>query len=304
MTKPELDLSCFSYLASARVLKIAKYPQPNSGAEITEVTESIAADGTMVSGAASRLGLRVGFVGNNVGGDNEGKAILKYFKRNNVTHAIKANRSIKTPFIAVFSDNDGNREWFSYISDARRDLEHVNAEVIQKSALAYIDCYTITQTAALRAVDIAQKSQVAIFLNLGGDPLTSELTASLHQKGITIVQTNLEEEKHNDAERLTQEIFDAIKPEIAIVTMGTKGAIARTSASYEYAHAYPIEVKHVHGAGAAFSAGIAFGYLQEWPLNQSLQFACALGSMSCTVEHGFDTFSAEDVKQFIGNWIN
>ena len=75
--------------------------------------------------------------------------------------------------------------------------------------------------------------------------------------------------------------------------------MAVTSSGEFRALAYLVDVLHLHGAGAAFSAGFTFGYLKDWDTQKSLEFACALGSLNCTVETGFDAFSQEDVENFM-----
>lgn len=70
MTK-ELDLSCFSYLASTQILQIEEYPQLNSGAEVKGVIDSLAADAPMAAITASKLGLKVGLIANSLCEDEQ-----------------------------------------------------------------------------------------------------------------------------------------------------------------------------------------------------------------------------------------
>lgn len=298
----ELDLSCFSYLATAKVLQIEKYPKPNYGAEVLGVIDTLVADGPIVAIAVSHLGLKAGFVGNRVGGDDEGKAILERFKRNKITAAVEVNPERKTPFIIVLSDKEGDREWFPYIPKALQDLKRVDLEILRKSSLVYIDFYQVIRPAAERAITFAHEWGIPIFINLGGSPFTSEMAESLQNKGVVIIQTNLDETASGDAKRLARQIFNSVKPEVSTITLGRKGAIAYTSSSYIHVPAYSVKALHFHGIGAAFSAGFALGYLNNWELGKSLRFACALGSMSCTVKNGFDRFSKEEVEQFIEDW--
>lgn len=299
MSKSKLDLSCFSYLAHARVLQIEQYPKPNYGTEVLGVIDTLAADGPIVATAASNLGLKVGFVGNRVGKDNEGKTIIKHFKKNNIKTFVKVDASRKTPFILVLSDSEGNREWFPYIPHVVEELMQVNLEILAHSSLAYIDLYSVIQPAAERAIIYAHEHKIPIFLDLGGTPFTSEIAASIQNKGVAIIQTNLDESDFNYAQTLARQIFLSVKPEVSIVTLGREGAIAYTASSCIHTPAYSIKVLHVHGAGAAFSAAFSLGYLNHWEIEDSLQFACALGSLSCTTENGFDRFSQEEVQKFI-----
>lgn len=295
----KLDLSGFSYLAKARVLKIDKYPKPNYGAEVREVIDTLAADAPMVVVAASHLGLKTGLITNSIGANSEGDEVVSYFKRNQVRFSFTRNQEIKTPFITVLSDNAGDRKWFPYIPNAVSELEQANFNLIAQSSIAYIDFYEIIRKPAQKAVEFANRNKTPCFINLGGSPFTPEVSRFLKGKDIAIVQTNLDEAEVDNAPLLAQNIFSEIKPKVAIVTLGSKGAVACTLEGVVSIPAYKVNVKHLHGAGAAFSAGYAYCYLKGLDVDESLRFACALGSLNCSVERGFDAFSLENVESFI-----
>lgn len=295
----ELDLSCFSYLASARVLQIEKYPQLNSGAEVNGVIDTLSADGPMVAIAASRLGLKVGLVTNSLGEDEIGQTIKSSLQKNAVVNSIDSLKEKRTPFIIVLSDSGGNREWFAYIRDAQEELKNAELSQVDTSSLAYIDLYAGIQEAALRAVNHAEQENVPVFLNLSGDIPTDELMEQLANKSIVIAQIGLHESQEGNAEEIARRIYEFINPKISIVTLASKGAMVVTGKTLVKTKAHSVDILHVHGAGAAFSAGFAFGYLNSWDLQKNLEFACALGSLSCTKERGFEEFTLEEINELI-----
>lgn len=295
----ELDLSCFSYLSSARVLRVEEYPRLNNGAEITRVIDTLAADGPMVAIAASRLGLKVGLIANSLGEDETGRSIKNNLQGNAVTNSIDNLPGKKTPFIVVLSDLSGNREWFAYIKDAQEELTKVDLSQISNPSLAYIDLYSDIEGASLRAINYASQDNVPIFLNLSGDVPMAELIAQLVNKSIAITQIGLHESREDDAEEVARQVFEFVKPKISIVTLAGKGAIAVSGKTVIKTQAYPVDILHVHGAGAAFSAGFAFGYLHNWDLQRNLEFACAFGSLNCTKERGFEDFTMEEINELL-----
>jgi sugar/nucleoside kinase (ribokinase family) len=295
----EIDLSCFSYLATARVLQINKYPQLNVGAEVNGVIDTLAADAPMTAIAASRLGLNVALITNPLGDDDQGKSISRNLEQNKVANSINLLPDIKTPFIVVLSDDEGNREWFSYIREAEKELIKVDLAQIDNSALVYIDLYSGIREASLRAIDYATEKGVPIFLNVSGDIPPPELIAKLKRENIAIIQIGLHESRETEAEKIAVQIYDTFDPKVSIVTLASKGAIAVSGKTVVKTQAYSVDVVHVHGAGAVFSAGFAFGYLQNWGLQQNLEFACAIGSLSCTKERGFEQFTLEKINQLI-----
>lgn len=294
-----LDLSCFSYLASARVLQIDKYPQLNGGTEVTGIIDSLAADAPMAAIAASRLGLNVGLIANPLGDDEQGKNVNASLARNNISKSIVQLSDRKTPFIVVLSDKSGNREWISYTKEAENELFNADLSQISDASLAYIDLYAAIRPASLRAVDYATEHNVPIFLNLSGDIPNPELLEKLTDKKIAFIQIGLSESQESEAVTVATQIYEALNPKVSIVTLASKGAIAVSGKAIIKTSAHSVDVLHVHGAGAVFSAGFIFGQSQGWGLKQTLEFACAVGSLSCTKERGFEEFTLDEINQLI-----
>ena len=51
---------------------------------------------------------------------------------------------------------------------------------------------------------------------------------------------------------------------------------------FHYAPAYRVDPVDTTGAGDTFHAGFIFGFLQGWPLQRQLEFACAAAALNCT----------------------
>lgn len=300
MKNDNLDLVCFSYLAPGTIFKIKQYPKINYGTEILETIKTIAADGPMVAVGCARLNLKVGLITNPIGKDQ--KQIINYLNKQNVISKIKILPKFKTPFIIILSDSKGNREWFPYIPKVNLYLKKVNLGLLRKSSLVYIDYYQVIREASQRAINFASHHKIPIFINLGGSPFTSKVSNSLKEKNIVIIQTNLEENKAKNAPSLAKRIYHGVKPKIAIVTLGSKGALAVTSNKMIKVPTFKVKVNHLHGAGAAFSVDFIFGYLNGWETEKCLLFGCTLGTINCTLERGFETFSQKEVKEFLKKW--
>lgn len=295
----KLDLSCFSYLASAQVLQIQKYPELNGGAEILNVIETLAADAPMTAIVASRLGLSVGLISNQLGDDSSGREIVETLRKNKIVNSIKNITGQKTPFINVLSDKDGNREWLAYIKDAEKSLITTDLSQIKSASLVYIDLYEGIKESSLRAIDYASENGTPIFLNLSGNIPTQELISRLTNKNIEVVQIGLHESQESEAVSVVNSIYSTIKPQVAIVTLASRGAIAIDKNGIVKAAAYLVKMVHVHGAGAMFSGGFIFGYKKNWSLQKTLQFACATGSLGCSKERGYEDFNLEEINKLI-----
>jgi hypothetical protein len=52
------------------------------------------------------------------------------------------------------------------------------------------------------------------------------------------------------------------------------------------APAFRAEIRHTHCAGAAFSGGLIYGLLHDWPMQDCLELASASGALRCEREQG------------------
>jgi sulfofructose kinase len=69
---------------------------------------------------------------------------------------------------------------------------------------------------------------------------------------------------------------------LAAATLGHDGVLAYSDAGFCYRPAYRVPVVDTTGAGDIFHAGFIYGFLQDWPLEQTLDFACAAAALNCT----------------------
>ena len=63
---------------------------------------------------------------------------------------------------------------------------------------------------------------------------------------------------------------------------GTKGVLAWDGERFHYAPAFQVDAVDTTGAGDMFHAGFIYGFLQGWPLQRQLEFACAAAALNCT----------------------
>lgn len=84
--------------------------------------------------------------------------------------------------------------------------------------------------------------------------------------------------------RQALEILNKSCPTVAI-KLGARGGLACQNGQAVTAPSLPVQVVDTVGAGDTFDTGFLYGYLNGWPLEKSLQLACACGSLS-TLEPG------------------
>lgn len=295
----KIDLLCFSYLASAKVFIIDKYPKINSGAKIYKTFNSLSADGPLVAIIVTRLGLKTCLLSNQVGRDKEGREIIQTFKKNKVINLSKPTKE-QTPSITVLSDKKGNRVWLAYLKEIEKELLKINLSITRKTQLVYIDFYEIIKQASLRIIKYVNHYDIPIFLNLSEKIPSKKTVNFLRNKNIVILQISLSESQEKIAEKYGYEIYQTIRPKILVTTLGRKGAMVFDGKRRLKENALQVKVLHGHGAGAAFSAGFSYGYLKKLSLEKTLKLACVLGSLNCAQKHGYEEINLKEVKKIIG----
>jgi sugar/nucleoside kinase (ribokinase family) len=96
-----------------------------------------------------------------------------------------------------------------------------------------------------------------------------------------IIQTNVDDDNAAEAPRIASFILEDTGAEWVVITAGASGAFALSPIERLSVPAFRAEVHHTHCAGAAFSGGLIYGLLHDWPIRDSLELACASGALRC-----------------------
>ena len=86
-------------------------------------------------------------------------------------------------------------------------------------------------------------------------------------------------------EEAARRLFDA-GAEIAIVTLGERGAVVCWDEGLRRFHAYAVDVVDTTGAGDAYHGAFMYALLQGWDVPRMAKFASAVGSLNCRAMGG------------------
>ena len=88
--------------------------------------------------------------------------------------------------------------------------------------------------------------------------------------------------------------------EIAVVTLGERGAVVAWEGGTQAFPAYPVDVVDTTGAGDAYHGAFLYTLLQDWELPRMARFASAVGSLNCRALGGRNALpTREEVDQFM-----
>lgn len=275
------DLACFSYLACATVLHVSAYPKADTGAAVVRSHVSLAGDGPIAATLAAQRGFATVLVANPMGHDSNGQVVSKYLAESGVRLSAPAAVTAHSPQLTVITDHAGTRTWLADLHEACAVLRQADVSPLRSARLAYVDCYSLIASESARAIRAAASAGVPVIMNLGNDELHPAVAAAAQSAVVFAVQTGLPEEEAAKAPAAGADLLSRVSPRAAVVTLGSLGVYARTKDEEIRVSARPVRVRDTHGAGAAFSAGLATAYLEGSDLRTALQRACEEGTQHC-----------------------
>ncbi len=301
MSRKFQPVVCFSYLAAAELWQVPRFPSANYGAEVLDAARSIAADAPMASAVLTTLGMPTLLLANDIGNDQKGSEVGIWLQRYGVSTTARVKMDTTTPQIVVVADDDGTRTWFSHLRGVSDALTVVDLSPFLSASFAYIDCYQLIETPAVHVIRAARSAGVPLLVNLGGSQLSSAVIAAVRGYAGLIIQSNADEAACADVPRVAHEILAATGAAWVVITAGAAGAVALSESQQLASPAFRVSVRHTHCAGAAFSGGLIYGLLHDWPMEDCLTLACASGALRCERAHHEPMPTLAELQAVIGS---
>lgn len=292
---------CLSYLAAAELWQVERFPATNYGAEVLGIEQSVAADAPMAAAVLAALGVPVLLVANDLGDDAAGAEVRGWLQRFGVTTTARTAAAVSTPRIVVIADQQGSRTWFPHLPGVVGDLAAVDLSPVGVAPYAYIDCYELIESPAVRAIHAVRAAGVPLLLNLGGSPLSPGVCAAIRGLPRLVIQTNVDDGTAGQAPQFARSLLAATDAAWVVVTAGTAGAVALSARQALVAPAFRVSVRNTHCAGAAFSGGLLYGLLQDWPMEESLTLASASGALRCEHAHREPMPGLDELRAFMAS---
>jgi len=266
--------------------------------------------------AAANLGAETGFIGV-VGEDEFGELLLDRLGKDGVdTSHIRVAKGYTTGTAFNMYYSSGARKFLFHLRHAAagqlapRDIDedYVSSSKfvhVMGSALALSDS---SRKACYSAAEIAEDSGVAVTFdpNLRPELLDIETIRKICKpllKVSRVVLPSRDESKAltgiSDPAESGRALLD-MGPEMAVVKMGAKGALAVTRDETVFEPAFRVSEVDPTGAGDVYDAAFVYGLLRDWPLRRTMEFAGAAGAIKVTKQGPMSgPASLEEVEEFI-----
>ena len=295
------DPDVFSYgVVSASTLYTvnAAFPAAEDYAEIEREDFMTGGEATNSSIVLARLGARVMLDGNWLGDDDAGRRVRALLDRYRIdTSRLTFRKDYGSVREVVFAAN-GTRTIFGTYGKMLdgADWNRPKERDIVRAKVVCLDPFF--GEASLRVASIGFEAGIPVVTV--DCPCDAALLACT--SAVVIAESYLRE---NYAGEQVDDVFrrylDAT-PGLVIFTFGDSRIwYAKPGGQIAAFEPYPVEVLDTSGAGDAFRAGVVYGFLKGWEVDEIIRFSSAVAAIVCTRSPGvLDAPGYDEVVNFIG----
>ena len=284
----------FGMLTPVVIAVVDQLPEHNTGAVIKEVSEFVFDDAAIVACLLRQWGVPSAIIGTAVGDDFRGHHLADQLEEWGVQADVRFTQNTTHPYEVDVSDSGGARTYFWQRSpQILATLDAADLSPLQGSRILYVDWYDGDHI--LRAMDEAARLGIPVFLNFEHGHVDADLLKRYAGRA-TICQAV------TDAAQLGEEpplevarklLRTGVKT--ALITLAGEGCLALQGGEAIRIHAARVEPIDGCGAGATFSAGYIYGYLQGWSFSDTLRFATAAASLKVS-RAGLEMFPVDQIQ--------
>ena len=263
----------FGMLTPVYIMALDKLPRRNTGAIVREVSEFVYDDAAIIAGALRQWGVPTGMIGTALGDDMLGHHVASKLKEWGVQGEVRFTQEYKTPLEVNVSDKTGARTYFWQRSDEiLSTLDTADLSLLKGAKLLYVDWYDGNRI--LRAIEEANRLGVPVYLNLEHGHKAPHILRRYAGR-VTICQAVTDAAQLGRKRAMLTVARKLLKSGIktAIITMASQGCLVVQGDEIVRVYAPRVKAVDGSGAGATFSSGFIYGYLNGWNLEDSVRFA-------------------------------
>lgn len=232
--------------------------------------------------ACARLGLRAKYIGA-LGDDERGRIQMESLRASalDIEHVqVRPGCANQSAYIIVDQSTGERTVFWRRDNCLRIEPEQITPEQIACARLLHIDGHDTPAVA--HAAQIARQRGIPVTADVdtiypGFDqvlPNIDYLIGSSEFPGRWTGET--------DPLRALTVLQDEYGMEVAAMTLGAHGALARVDGEFVYSPAYIVDCVDTTGAGDVFHGAFCYAVLQGMPMRQALDFSNAMAALNCT----------------------
>ena len=268
--------------ATDTLIRLPLFPSRGSKVEYTEETQQPGGQVASAMVACQRWGLRTRYVGK-LGDDQAALLHADSFAAAGVETRLIRVAGAPSPRSLILVDDEGERTVLGR-RDERVVLqpEELDKGWITDARALLIDGHDTA--AAVQAAQWARAAAMAVVADVdevypGIEDLLGAVDYLIASRDLPGRMTG-----EKDLHRSLQVLAKRFGGRLVAATLGAGGVLAWDGERFHRAAAYRVPVVDTTGAGDIFHAGFLFALLQNWPLPEQLDFACAAAALNCTAQ--------------------
>lgn len=293
------DVYAYGVVASSKHYSIrGAFPGPEGYAEIDEIHYMTGGEATNSSIVLSGLGVRVKLDGNWLGATDAGRRTKSLLEGYSIdTSSLPLIAAYEGALEVVFAAESTRTIFGNYghLLESRKWNKPDEQDILDARVIC-LDPFFGEASARVAAIGADAGIPVVSVDCLHDDALLGDLAA------VVVSESYLQWKYAGEpVEEVFQKYLESTSG-LVIFTCGDEqvryGRVGEPVKSFE---PYVVEAVDTVGAGDAFRAGVAFGFLRGWDDDRTVDFSAALAAMVCTRSPGvLNSPSLAEVLDFIG----
>lgn len=260
---------------------IPSYPKEDTKMRAT--ASKTAGGGPVATGlvAASKLGEDTAYIGV-LSNDNGGKYLKEDFEKYGVDTSLINVQSGFRSFASVLwlcADTATRTCVFDKGDLPPLMLNDKQIQAIKNAALLMVDGNEME--AAVSAAKIARNNGTKVLYDCGGLYEGVENLLALTDIMIPSCEFALAHTKTNNVEDAAKVLFKQYKPEVVVITMGSKGGVLFDGENFTYYPVFKVKVADSNGSGDVFHGAFAAAYVKGFNYLNSCYFSSAVSAIKC-----------------------
>jgi sulfofructose kinase len=278
---PEFDVAGIGLNATDTLILVPHFPAYAGKVAFDE--EMLSPGGQVASSmvAASRLGLRVKYIGT-IGDDERGRVQWDSLKDSgiNLDHVfVRKGCPNQTAYIIIDRTTGERTVLWSRPDCLRLDPEEIQPEMITCARLLHLDGHDTP--AVERAAKIARSCGMPVTVDVdtiyhGFERVLPHVTHLVASSEFPVAWT-----KEKDAVKALGLIQREYGIPVAAMTLGSYGALARVNGEVIYSPAFVVNCVDTTGAGDVFHGAFCYAVLEGMAMRDALDFSNALAALNC-----------------------
>jgi len=230
----------------------------------------------------AKLGLSAKYIGT-VGDDQRGRIQLESLRETAINLddvEVRENCPNQTAYILI-DQSTGERTILWRRDDCLRlDPARITPEKIAGARLLHIDGHDTAAVA--RAAEIARQNEIHVVVDV--DTIYPGFDRVLPNVDYLVASSEFPSRwtGEKDPFRALELIQDEYHMQVAAMTLGEFGALARVQDRFIYSPGFIVNCVDTTGAGDVFHGAFCYAVFENMPMRDTLEFSNAMGALNCT----------------------